>query len=225
VTPELSIILPVRNQADYITALIERYLKEFHNRPWEIILVPNASSDDSFRLCKELEEKYPNISLVENPLGGWGLSVRVGLQSARGQYLCYTNSARTNPATITLLFDRILSQPGSLAKISRYSRGDFFRELGTMIYNFECRTLFGFRCRDVNGTPKIFPREFLDQMKLSSDGDLLDAEILAWCQRFHIPILEEPLGGWGRHGGKSTTGLKSAARMYLGVIRLWLKLR
>jgi glycosyltransferase involved in cell wall biosynthesis len=225
-TPELSVVLPIHNQADHIARVLEQYKAEFQGRPWEIILVPNACKDDSLRICREIAEKSANIRVVENPAGGWGLSVRIGLQSAKGRFLCYSNSARTDPTTIRLLFDQFKNMPTAMVKISRFDRGDFLRSLGSMLYNFECGLLFHFHSPDVNGTPKIFASELLGRMKLTSDGDLLDAELLAWCHRLKVPILETPLGGWSRHGdNKSTTTFKSAAVMYLGAIRLWREMK
>jgi glycosyltransferase involved in cell wall biosynthesis len=225
VNPELSVVLPVRNQADHIAGVIGRFQKEFLGRSWEILLVPNACSDDSPRLCRELAEKDGGIRVVENPAGGWGLSVRTGLEAARGRFLCYANSARTDPATIPALFDLLKERPESLAKVRRHSRGQLLREFGSLLYNLECRLLFGLSCRDVNGTPKIFAAGLLSRMKLTSEGDLLDAEILAQCRRLGVPVLEMPLAGFTRHGGKSTTNPKSAARMYWGALRLRMGMR
>lgn len=223
--PELSVILPVYNQADHIAGVIEGYLNAFRGKPWEIILVPNACSDNSPQICRELSKKHKNVRFVENPLGGWGLSVRKGLEAARGRFFCYANSARTDPATIPALFNQLLEKPGSLAKVSRHSRGHFLRELGSLLYNFECRVLFRVNCHDVNGTPKIFDSDLLRRVSLTSDGDLLDAEILAWCSRMKVPVVEMRHGVWNRHGGKSTTNFKSAARMYWGAFQLWLRMK
>jgi glycosyltransferase involved in cell wall biosynthesis len=218
---ELSVVLPIHNQADHIARVLEKYEKEFKGRSWEIILVPNACSDDSLLICRKIAKKNPKIRVVENPAGGWGLSVRVGLRSAKGRFVCYTNSARTDPAIICKLFDEFKKVPTSMVKISRYDRGDFLRELGSTLYNFECRLLFNFLSRDVNGTPKIFARKLLKRIRLISDGDLLDAEFLAWCHRLRVPIIETRLSGWSRHGNKSTTTFKSAFLMYLGVFKIW----
>jgi glycosyltransferase involved in cell wall biosynthesis len=225
VIPELSVVLPVYNQADHIVGVVARYRAVFKKRPWEMILVPNACIDDSPRLCRQMARKNKNIRVVENPKGGWGLSVRMGLQAARGRFLCYTNSARTDPAVIPPLFEKAQSQPGILTKIKRVTRGRFLRDTGSLLYNLECRLLFHIKSGDVNGTPKIFQAGLLKKMKLTSDGDLLDAELLAQCQKLGVQVLETPLSGWNRHGGKSTTKLKSAAGMYWGVIRLWREMK
>ena len=217
-TPELTVVLPVYNQADHIVEVAQRYVSVFRRRPWQILLVPNGCRDDSPRLCRNLAKKHKNIRVIESIRGGWGYSVRLGLRNAHGRFIGYTNSARTDPAVILPLVERLRKNPESLVKIERRERGHPLRELGSLMYNLECRLLLGTGSPDVNGTPKLFPQKVYQRMNLVSDGDLLDAEVMAWCGRLGVPVLETPLEGWGRHGGKSTTGFKSAARMYLGVL-------
>jgi hypothetical protein len=222
--PELSVVLPVRNQAGYIRQVMERYKTAFKNRPWEIILVPNACSDDSPRICRQIAKKNRAIRVVENPAGGWGLSVQTGLKAARGRFLCYANSARTDPALIPALFGLLEKKTQALAKVTRHHRGHLLRGLGSLLYNLECRLLFSLPCGDVNGTPKIFGSRLYHRVKWSEKGDLLDVEFLAQCAKLGVPVLEMPVSGWGRHGGKSSTGFASAARMYGGVLGLWRRL-
>lgn len=219
--PELSIVLPFRDQADHLIPLLSRYRTAFKSLPWEVLLVPNACSDETPRLCRDFAKKDRRFRVVENPAGGWGLSVRVGLNAAHGRFLCYTNSARTDPAVIPELFSLLKRTPKALVKVTRHQRGHFLREVGSLIYNLECRLLFGLPCGDVNGTPKIFPATFWDRFPCEEPGDLLDAEFLAQCTKARFPIREKRVAGWGRHGGKSSTNFKSAARMYLGALRLW----
>ncbi|HVR83826.1 MAG TPA: glycosyltransferase [Planctomycetota bacterium] len=224
-SPDLSLILPFRNQADHLASLVRRYLDEFRPHPWsfELVLVPNACTDESVRMCRELEAAHPEVRSVENPHGGWGRSVRAGLSTARGRYLCYTNSARTEPAQIPAVFSLARDRAPVLVKTVRRSRGNLLREFGSLLYNLECRALFQLRCRDVNGTPKVFPRELLDHVHLASDGDLLDVELLAKSRRLGWRVLEIPVEGWKRHGGKSSTNLGSARRMLLGALEFWWK--
>jgi hypothetical protein len=223
--PDLSVVLPFRNQADHLAALIRRYLDEFRPQPWsfELVLVPNACTDDSVRLCRDLEKIDPRVRSVENPRGGWGLSVRCGLAEARGRHLCYTNSARTEPAQVVDVYTRARHHEKLLVKVTRRARGQVLREVGSLLYNLECRALFQLRCRDVNGTPKVFPRSLLDRIRLSSEGDLLDVELLAKARRLGWRVAEVTVEGWKRHGGKSSTNLTSARRMYLGALDLWWK--
>jgi glycosyltransferase involved in cell wall biosynthesis len=218
----LSVVLPCRNQADHIGEVLQRYADPLNHtgRPYELIVVPNACTDRTPEVVEKIAATDPCIRVVENPRGGWGLSVRTGLLVSRGTHLCYTNSARTEPQQIVALLDFYEKNQPCLAKVRREKRGVLARELGSWLYNLEGRILFGIGARDVNGTPKIFSRQLWEKLDLSSNGDLIDMELMAKVARLKIPVVEMPVRGFIRHGGKSSTKLKSAWKMYIGALGL-----
>jgi hypothetical protein len=108
-------------------------------------------------------------------------------------------------------------------KAARRQRNALLREVGSTLYNLEARVLFGVRCIDVNGTPKVFSRVLYDQICLTEDGDLLDLQLIAQATRLGAFIVDIPTFGFKRHGGKSSTTLQSAWRMYTGALRLGLQ--
>ena len=67
----------------------------------------------------------------------------------------------------------------------------------------------------------MFSREFYESLALTSTGDLFDLELIAGAGRLGLPIIEIPVQGFHRHGGKSSTTLSSAWKMYAGALRLW----
>ena len=220
--PWLSVVLPCRNQADHIGAILPQYLDslERFGRSFELVAVPNACQDQTAEVVRRLASLDGRIRMVENAQGGWGLSVRTGLEAATGQVLCYTNSARTDPASLPEFLERFLQNPGGIVKARRFHRQAPTRALGSMLYNFEGRLLFGIASGDVNGTPKLFGRDFYRSIALRADGDLLDLELMAWARRLRTPIVELPVEGFRRHGGKSSTTLRSAWNMYAGAVAL-----
>lgn len=220
--PVLSVVLPCRNQADHIGGVLAAYFSPLDTLglPYELVVVPNACTDETPAEVATLAAAEPRVRVVDNPLGGWGRSVLAGLAAARGTVLCYTNSARTNPAHVAELFGLYRAHAPCLAKVRREQRGVVLRELGSALYNFEGRLLFGIRARDVNGTPKIFGRDLYVQAQLSQAGDLLDLELMARAARLKVPVVELPVAGFTRHGGTSTTNLGSAWRMYAGAVKL-----
>ena len=219
----LSVVLPCRNQEDHIGAVLRQYSEplETIGRPFELVVVPNACTDQTPAVVAELAVADPCIRVVDNPKGGWGLSVRMGLAAARGEHLCYTNSARTQPQQIVQLLDVYQRNKPCLAKVRRQQRGILSREIGSWLYNVEGRLLFRITSRDVNGTPKIMSKELFERLQLASDGDLLDLELMAKITRIGVPVVETTVTGFTRHGGKSTTKLRSAWRMYAGAFSLW----
>jgi len=220
--PLVSIVLPVHNQAEHIAATVEQYqlalarLQAAH----EIILVVNACRDESARVCQALSARLPTVRAIESAAGGWGLAVRLGLAEARGDLLVYTNSARTSAAELVAALQAALANPASVVKATR-SGGGGWRTLGSHLYNLECRILFGLRWKDVNGTPKAFPRSFAPLLALQRDDDLIDVEFCMICRRQGYPLIEVPIRRRARHGGTSTTRLHSAFKMYCGAVSLW----
>jgi glycosyltransferase involved in cell wall biosynthesis len=222
---KLSLVLPCRNQADHIGQVLPRYLRplEALGLPFELVVVPNASTDATQAVIEELARADERIRVVANPAGGWGLSVRTGLRAARGTVLAYTNTARTEPDSVPTFVRRFLDGGRCLVKARREARHAPVREVGSLLYNLEARLLLGVRCGDVNGTPKVFGRELYDRVTLTADGDLLDLELMSWAARLGIVIDEIPVRGFQRHGGKSSTTWKSAWKMYAGALCLWWK--
>lgn len=223
--PEFSIVLPVYNQADHIAWVIEKYRAELKNLSCEIILVPNKCRDESVRICRSLAARNRDIRVIENKRGGWGLSVRMGLQASRGRFLCYANSARTFPSTLSQVLKAFKKNPDTLTKATRHTRKNWIRSIGSFLYNLECRWLFQLESWDINGTPKVFDAGLLRRVKLTSNGDLIDLELLIKCKRLGVALREIPVGGFARYGGKSTMNFKNAFRLYAGALRLWRELK
>lgn len=226
--PSFSVVLPVYNQADHIASVVDEYLAALTGAglaATELVLVPNACRDTSAAICHQLAHERPGIRVVELERGGWGRAVRTGLSHATGTSLCYANSARTTPEMLVAALRFAGDHPDSVVKAQRKIRDNLRRQAGSLLYNLECRLLFGLATWDINGTPKVFPRHYGQLLKLSRDDDLIDAEFVITCRRFGYPLVELPVALTVRHGGASTTSLSSAWRMYRGAFEMSLRER
>ncbi|MCC6801970.1 MAG: glycosyltransferase [Anaerolineae bacterium] len=223
----ISIVLPVYNQADHIGGVIDAYEPALARMslPYEILLVVNGSRDNSLEVCRRIAETDPSLRVLHTDQGGWGRAVKQGVAEARGEIICYTNSARTTAQQLVLLLLYAVANPGNVIKANRKVRENWQRRIGSLLYNIECRTLFDLAYWDINGTPKVFPRSFSKLIALTSDDDLIDLEFNVICRRENYPMLEVPIYSTRRHGGKSTTRYKSAFGMYVGAYRLWQRFR
>jgi glycosyltransferase involved in cell wall biosynthesis len=222
----VSLVLPTRNQADHIAGVVEDFRRTLQALPgpFEVILVVNGSRDGTLAACQELARAHPEVRVVESP-PGWGGAVKTGIAQARGSLICYTNSARTQPEDLLQLIRYGLVNDRVVVKASRKVRASLLRRLGSVIYNFEVRLLFGLAVWDVNGTPKVFPAALRERLGLTEDGDLIDMEFVVNCKLRAIPIVEVPVYVTERRAGKSTTNLGSAWKMYIGALRAYFRLR
>lgn len=90
--PKVSVIVPFYNVEKYIekclSSLINQTLEEI-----EIILVNDGSQDDSEKIVKQFQEKYPNkVKYYEKPNGGLGDARNFGINYATGEYIAFLDS-------------------------------------------------------------------------------------------------------------------------------------
>lgn len=218
--PYLSLIIPVHNQQDHIGRILSGYLSHLDSleRRFEIVCVINGSSDDSAKICREFATRDERVKPVETDESGWGRSVKRGLIEAEGTVLCYTNSSRTTPDELLETLNVYMKNPESAVKAHRIVRQGFLRRIGSSLYNLESRILFRLRSKDINGTPKVFPREMTTLMHLQETGDLIDLEFAVRARRAGISVIEVPISQTQRAGGRSTTNWKTARGLLLGAL-------
>ena len=81
----LTVAIPCYNSAEYMSHAIESVLKAGSEA--EIIVVNDGATDDTEKIGKEYERKYPDIvRCISKENGGHGSAVNTGLKNARGLY-------------------------------------------------------------------------------------------------------------------------------------------
>ena len=220
--PKFSVILPIYNQSKQLSFLVSEYQRHLSDtgESWELIFVVNGSTDDSHERALELTADVQQMRVVQLAADGWGGAVRRGLEEAVGQWICYTNSARTLPHQLVLTLRYAAANPGHVLKATRVERESWQRKWGSILYNYLNRRLMGTPIWDVNGTPKVLPSKYVRDLDLTETGDLIDAEILAKLHRRDLPIVEILIVSPKRIEGKSTTNWRSGIRMISGLFRL-----
>lgn len=89
----LSVIMPVHNTGKYLETCVESvYRQGMDWKEFEVILVNNASSDNSLEICRALAEKYPNILLIDTDIPGVSNARNMGLAKAQGRFVHFVDS-------------------------------------------------------------------------------------------------------------------------------------
>ena len=89
--PLISVIVPVYNVERYLEQCMENLIMQTYKN-YEIILVNDGSTDGSGILCRQYEEKYNNIMVVEQQNGGLSDARNNGVKAAKGEYICFVDS-------------------------------------------------------------------------------------------------------------------------------------
>ncbi len=86
--PELSIIIPCRNEEKYIQKIIENIIIHNQDMSFEIIVVDGMSTDRTREIVREFEKMYPDIvRLIDNPAKYVPHALNLGIKHARGDIL------------------------------------------------------------------------------------------------------------------------------------------
>ena len=91
----VSVILYVKNQMDEIVDVLPKILgQQYHD--FEVVIVNNASTDETLDICKEFASLYPNIRIVDvvNNEAFWGskrYALTLGIKASRHEYLLFAD--------------------------------------------------------------------------------------------------------------------------------------
>ena len=107
----ISLVLPVYKQADHVRQVVKAYEAGLAQINHELILVVNGSGDASLDVCRVLEDEYRAVRTTYSERKGWGRAVKLGLKTARGNTLCYTNAARTSATDLMHVIKAAVFQP------------------------------------------------------------------------------------------------------------------
>lgn len=87
----ISIIVPVYQVEQYITECIESIINQSY-RNIEVILIDDGSLDQSGKICDFYAQKDPRIMVIHQDNKGLSGARNVGLNAAKGQYICFVDS-------------------------------------------------------------------------------------------------------------------------------------
>lgn len=88
---KVSVIVPVHNMQDYLPRCVES-LRNQTLSDLEIILVENASTDDSLKLCQEYADMDPRIQVMHLDVGDLSTARNKGVAVATSEYVAFLDS-------------------------------------------------------------------------------------------------------------------------------------
>lgn len=92
--PEVSVVIPVFNKVDLTkNCLEELYTNTGPERPFEVVVVDNGSSDGTGDFLASAGERYPRLKVVSQERNmGFARACNLGAQTSQGGYVLFLNN-------------------------------------------------------------------------------------------------------------------------------------
>ena len=228
---ELSFFFPAHNEEANLEALVDEALAALPAiaDKFEIIAVDDGSRDATPQIADDLTAKHPGaFRVVHHPTNlGYGAALRTGFRAARYELVAFIDGDRQfKVADVALLTDRIVAADAPDVVVGyRLKRADPpIRRWYARIYRLSNRIFFGVRVRDIDCACKLFKREALAPIRITSGGAFFTAELLIKLRFEGRKIAEVGVPHYARTAG-SPTGAKPAV-VFRAVRDFWsLRLR
>lgn len=229
---KISIVIPAYNEAGHIVSSIEETARVFDGfgYDWEIIVMDDGSTDDTYEKANTLLTKYPQLIVKRNPVNmGKGRAIKKAMRSISGDYTLFLDADMDlHPVQFRTLFDIMRLDKADIVIGSKLHPNSIVnyrlqRKIISFIYYLLVKVLFNLPCHDTQTGLKLFKTDALKNVlpRLLVKKFAFDLELLVNAHHLgykivEAPIILKPQRALGRIGTSAlfTTGLDTLAIFY-----------
>lgn len=219
---ELSIVLPVYNEAENITPVL-RGLESAVRTPHEIVVVYDFDEDTTVPVVQALGRELPAIRLHRNRRGRGVLNaMRAGIEAARGELVLISMADGSDEPEVVDRMVALANGGADIVAASRYMRGG--RQVGgprlktvlSRMAGLSLHWLAGLPIHDATSNFRLYRRSFLETVRIESrSGFELALELTVKAHRTGRRLAEVPTTWRDRTAGTSRFQLRRWLPQYL----------
>ena len=220
---KLSIIIPIRNEANVIAKsldLIRNNIKEIN---YEVIAVNDFSEDNSYNIIDEIKKENSKIKLFNNKIRGLGGAINLGIEKSTGEAICIMMADMSDSIDdLKKYYNLIQSENLSAVFGSRFIKGSNLsgypikKLILNRIFNYFTKFIFFSEYNDFTNAFKIYKKDaLLKAMPLVSESFniFLEMPLKIISRKMNYRII--PITWENRRGGKAKFNIKELRSKYL----------
>lgn len=217
---DLSVVVPVRDEAPSIDALCRAILAVFDRigKSGELVVVDDGSTDQSARIVERLAAADARVRLIELRRNfGQTAALMAGFDHARGAIIVpMDGDGQNDPEDIPLLLAKI-EEGFDVVSGWRQNRQDHenFRHFPSRLANRLISVATGVALNDYGCTLKAYRRDILDGVRLYGEMHRFIPVYASWEG---ARIAEIPVRHHARRHGRSNYGLERTMKVLLDLM-------
>ena len=214
----LSLVIPVFNEAENVTLLVERIHESMKGYNYEIILVDDFSFDGTRRVIKKLED--PRVHLIELKKNyGQSLALAAGIDYAKGDYIITMDGDLQNdPGDIPQMLEFAVHEGFDVVTGIRQKRKDsLIKKIPSKIANFMVRRVTKLDIKDNGCALKVFTRDIAKDLNLYGE---MHRFITLLAHLEGAQIKQVPVRHHARNAGVSKYGLERVFKVVADMMLL-----
>ena len=216
-SPDLSIVIPVRNESPNIKALYEELthtLGQF-GRSYELLIIDDGSTDDSFEQLAALQARDPRLRVIRFRRNfGQTAAFAAGFAHARGRLVVTSDGDLQNdPRDIPAMVD-LIERGYDIVCGWRKDRKDSFmtRRVPSVLANKLISWATGVPLHDYGCSLKVFRAEVVKPLRLYGE---MHRFLPAIASQMGVSIAELVVNHRPRRAGETKYGLSRTIRVVL----------
>ena len=222
---DLTIIVPLFNEAESLPELVRWIDRTLDGRGWEyeIIMVDDGSTDDSWKVVRELAEADGRIHGIRFRRNyGKSAALYHGFKAAGGNVVVTMDAdLQDSPEEIPEMYRMVTEDGWDVVSGWKQHRQDnkLTKNLPSKLYNATARWITGIHLHDMNCGLKAFRNEVVKNIEVYGEMHRY-IPYLAKNAGFER-ITEKPVHHQKRKYGKSKFGLERFVNGFLDLLSLW----